>query len=335
MLGFLLVLVATGIVLVVHGLGQLAGARAVGLTPSRFLIGAGPGIFGRNIGHTEFSVRAVPFGAWIKEEDGEVPPMRRFAMLACGPLAMLLFSYLVFFAVLTVYGLPARLAVVEDVVAGSPAEAAGLLPGDRIRLVNYEKVESWKHIDEMTENSLGNPLLFIVDRGGRTVRANVEPRLLSSFAEGAATGDRYAVGLVFLRVMNRDLSPGEALLKAGESLGHVAELVGAALWWSVGGNPRQEVFEGASRFLGEKNALGGSLTAAWLYATAALGVILAILALVPLPMLNPLNGRRMFATLYRAVMHRRPSEAILVAAGGVALGMVVVLLSLAVVTTYI
>jgi len=67
------------------------------------------------------------------------------------------------------------LTQIQAVTPGSPAEKAGLKPGDLILRIDGRPVYFYSFI-ETVEGSPEKPLAFEVDRGGRTVRLTVTPR---------------------------------------------------------------------------------------------------------------------------------------------------------------
>jgi regulator of sigma E protease len=64
---------------------------------------------------------------------------------------------------------------VNMVLSGSPAEKAGLLPGDIVAAINGQPVYYYQFI-EILEDSPDQELEFLVDRGGEQVRLTVVPR---------------------------------------------------------------------------------------------------------------------------------------------------------------
>jgi len=61
-----LVLVGFCLVIFVHELGHFIMARLVGIRVEAFAIGFGPKVAGFKRGATEYSIRAIPFGGFVK-----------------------------------------------------------------------------------------------------------------------------------------------------------------------------------------------------------------------------------------------------------------------------
>ena len=68
--------------------------------------------------------------------------------------------------------LPARVGLVEK---GSPAEAAGLRPGDRVIAAGGENVQSWQHFVQLIERHAGRPLVLQIERDGQPATVTVVP----------------------------------------------------------------------------------------------------------------------------------------------------------------
>jgi serine protease Do len=74
-------------------------------------------------------------------------------------------------------GLPARTSgiVITDVEAGTPAERAGLSRGDIIQEINRRQVTSLRDFDQLTRGLGNQPVLLLINRGGNTIFAVVQP----------------------------------------------------------------------------------------------------------------------------------------------------------------
>jgi regulator of sigma E protease len=69
-------------------------------------------------------------------------------------------------------------AVVGSVAEDSPAELAGIRPGDRIRTIGGEEVDDWSWVGQQVQNHgrADQPLPVTVERDGVEVRLEVRPR---------------------------------------------------------------------------------------------------------------------------------------------------------------
>ena len=185
-LAFVLVL---GVIIFVHEFGHLITAKAFGMRVFIFTFGFGKRLFGFQWGDTDCRVSAIPLGGYVKLEgepgdhlsedtaalgDGRDflsrPRWQRFLVYLAGPAMNALLTitvlsgfYMVGFAV---EGSRYDRPIVGAVDAGSPAEKAGLLPGDEIVSIDGKPLPSWEeaqyHIILRPETSLA----LRVRRGG-------------------------------------------------------------------------------------------------------------------------------------------------------------------------
>lgn len=156
-----------GIIIFVHEFGHLIVAKAFGMRVFVFSFGFGKRLFGFQWGDTDCRVSLVPLGGYVKLEgeaddlisedtsargDGRDftsrPRWQRFLVYLAGPgmntvltLSVLTVFYMIGFAVdASRYDRP----IVGAVDAGSPAAAAGLLPGDEILSIDGTPLPSWE-----------------------------------------------------------------------------------------------------------------------------------------------------------------------------------------------
>jgi regulator of sigma E protease len=111
------VLIGLGLVIFVHELGHFLVAKAVGIKVERFALGFGPRLLGFQRGETEYSIRALPLGGYVKmlgqddfrprkviaQEDprsyNAKPVWARLAVVSAGVIMNVLFALLLFVAI--------------------------------------------------------------------------------------------------------------------------------------------------------------------------------------------------------------------------------------------
>ena len=159
LLAFLFVL---GVLIFVHELGHFMMARRVGVRVLKFSLGFGPRLVGFTRGDTEYVISAIPLGGYVKMA-GENPDdprsgrddeflskskWERFQILIMGPLMNLILAVVVTAGVLMngaeIPAFQSKPPVVGQVAPDSPAQKAGLLPGDRIVSVAGREVNTWE-----------------------------------------------------------------------------------------------------------------------------------------------------------------------------------------------
>ncbi|HDD53044.1 MAG TPA: RIP metalloprotease RseP [Thermosulfidibacter takaii] len=189
--GLLVAIILLGVLIFIHELGHFLAARMLGVGVERFSIGFGPKLWSVKRGDTEYVLALVPLGGYVKllgedpeEAVGEVDRERSFShkplwvrttVVAAGPFFNLLFAVVVMTGVY-LWGVPILKPVVGQVVAGSPAERAGLKAGDFIVSIEGKKIESWGDLAAVVQKNPGKPLKVVVKREGEQVTLTVVPK---------------------------------------------------------------------------------------------------------------------------------------------------------------
>ena len=223
------VVILLGIMILIHELGHFWAALSVGIKVETFSIGFGPRLFGFHRGETDFRISAIPFGGYVRmlgEQPGEdtaADPRsfqskarwQRAIVIIAGPL-MNVFLAIGLITGLYMYGFPKETpsseAVISSIAKNSPAEAAGLRPGDRIVQVGDKRDPSWQ--DVLTQEALnGNHALPVrIQRAGKELSFEVTPRMDATQGIGVA-GWR---GDVQIDQVAKDSPASAAGLKTGD-----------------------------------------------------------------------------------------------------------------------
>ena len=319
------------LLVVVHELGHMLVAKAMGVHVPEFGIGFGPAIFKKKFGKTVYSFRLILLGGFAKmegmegvasveEETGErgpnaypsKPAWRRALIIFAGPAANLLAAVVIFFGVYMA-GAPTGVTTeIEKVVPGSLATEVGLRPGDRIVSAYGEPVREWSEFQEiMSGRKIGDPVDLVVARGGENLELSGELGADPSNPERAIVGIQPEATTV--------AGPVEAF---GEAVGRTIEVIGL-FGWFVGQLVTGEIafFDSVSSPIGVVSvsstvASQGLLSFANLLAFISLN--LAVFNLLPI---LPLDGGHLFFIAAEKVIGRpvRPETVGKVAAFGLAL----------------
>jgi regulator of sigma E protease len=198
-LAFLFVL---GVLVFVHELGHFLAARRLGVRVLTFSLGFGPKLLKIRRGDTEYCVSAIPLGGYVKMA-GENPDdprtgqpdeflsrtkWERFQILIMGPVMNIALAIVVM-AVVLAQG--AEVPVYQDqppvvgaVTAGSPAEGAGIRPGDRILSVAGEGVDTWEDLFIAVGTRANRDISIAFLRDGQTRSVTVRPESDNRFEVG-------------------------------------------------------------------------------------------------------------------------------------------------------
>jgi regulator of sigma E protease len=212
------------VLIFVHELGHFLVARWCGVRVLKFCLGFGPPI---GIGRwrlawvrngTEYAVAWFPLGGFVKmlgenPDEAEDPELRahpdealgakplwqKLAIVFAGP-AMNLMLPVVIFAITLFIGMPRPAPVVGAVEAGSPAERAGLAPGDRLLALADEPIHWWGDFEELVRKSPGDALVLRYQRGGETHETRFEVTSRAALDEFGKVRDMGWVGLSHRRL---------------------------------------------------------------------------------------------------------------------------------------
>ncbi len=162
---FLTFLVVLGIIVLVHELGHYIAARLMKIRVEVFSFGFGKRLFGRKVGDTDFRVSLFPVGGYVRmageeEVDAEHPSPDQFMaknraqkifVLVMGPLMNLVLALVLIIGInmggVEIDSYKLEKPVIGYVVKGSPAEKAGLLPGDTLLAIQGRKTPDWKEVE--------------------------------------------------------------------------------------------------------------------------------------------------------------------------------------------
>jgi regulator of sigma E protease len=230
--GIMFLLVLT-LVVFIHELGHFLVARWCGVTVKAFSIGFGPEIYGFYDKHgTRWRFAWIPLGGYVKFVDDDNPASTqpasgpkgltpseragafhsksvgaRAAVVVAGPLANFLLAVVLYAALNAVVGVRMMPAVVDAVVAGSPAEQAGFKAGDKIIAINNEKIGRFEDLQRIVGSNGGRELTFVVERDGRDISIIATPKLDE---QRDAFGRTFKRGLIGIQ---RSVSPGSVTTK--------------------------------------------------------------------------------------------------------------------------
>lgn len=198
------------IIVLVHELGHFTVAKLVGVKVHEFAIGMGPRLFKVKRGETEYSLRALPIGGYVKmegedEESEDVrslskqPVLSRIAVFGAGAFMNFVLAFVIF-SVLTFYSGAIGTTTIEKVSEGFPADIVGLQSGDKIVKIDDKDINSWEEIVNEINMSKGNEINITVDRNGVLKEFTIKPNV----KELENGNEQFLIGIS--PVIKRDLS---------------------------------------------------------------------------------------------------------------------------------
>jgi membrane-associated protease RseP (regulator of RpoE activity) len=186
--------IVVGIVIMVmlHEAGHYIMAKRAGMKVTEFFLGFGPRLWSFRRGETEYGVKALPLGGYVRivgmsnleEVDPEDEPRTyrkgryrdRLQVVLAGVTVNLLIAFALFFVVIVGRGVAdGPTTTVYGVESGSAAQRAGLRSGDRILAIDDHVVQGWDDLKSAIEASAAQPIVLTVERDGREIELDGTP----------------------------------------------------------------------------------------------------------------------------------------------------------------
>lgn len=312
--------------IMLHEAGHYFAAKRSGMKVTEFFLGFGPRVWSFRRGETEYGVKAIPAGGYVRiigmnnleEVDPEDEPRtyrqatfpRRLITVLAGVTVNFVLAYFLFYIAIAGQGIAAPSTTLRTIEPDTPAAQAELQPGDRIIAINGQRITSWDAIGAALEDRANKATTVVYERDGVRQEKVVTP------AERSRTDSSG-----FLGVSPRETFERYSLLgAAGESLVVMKETVqgtgeGLAKLFSPSGVQQYgENFTGDAPKEGSRAAqerprsiigivdLGGDLVDGNIWALLGLlGAINLIVGLFNLIPLLPFDGGHAAVACYEQV----------------------------------
>lgn len=244
LLSILVFIFILGILVFAHELGHFLAAKQRGVRVEEFAFGFPPRLFGIRRGETLYSLNLIPVGGFVRlsgespdgvtvKKDGSEPdaddprsfrsrPLwERVLIVAAGVAGNVILAWLLF-SLAHVIGMPSVIkdgetgvgevrVVITSVAPGSPAQAAGIRPGDGISELRAPDQELYRvtvveDVQRFVAAHRGMEIMLIVERSGKKDELRVTPRTNAPEGEGA-------LGIAMVRTGTRSYPWYAALFK--------------------------------------------------------------------------------------------------------------------------
>lgn len=345
-LAFVLVL---GPLVSLHELGHYWVGRWCGVKADAFSIGFGREIFGwTDARGTRWKIGWLQIGGYVQFA-GDMSPAsnpdaawrtlppaerartfpaqnlwKRAIIVAAGPVVNMIVALILIAGLGIAYGEAYTPPVVETVLAGSAAEQAGIVPGDRIVGAGGARVESFEDVQMIVLYRPGERIPIAIERGGVRRDIVIVPRLS---VEHDRFGNAVRIGLIGVgrtsgiayRPVGLIDAPRYAVGQVGDALTLTVTTIGQVI------SGRRSVKDfggplGIAKISGEQITLG---FAAFVSFIALMSINLGFINILPVPMLD--GGHLMFYAI-EAVRGRPPSPKVMEWAFGAGFAMVALLM---------
>jgi membrane-associated protease RseP (regulator of RpoE activity) len=194
--GTLVVVLALVIMIMLHELGHFVTAKWGNMKVTEYFLGFGPRLWSVHRGETEYGVKAIPAGGYVKiigmsnleEVDPadeartyrEQPFGRRLSVALAGSAVHFILAFLILWVLFSFVGVPdgnkvavGGFSTIEGIA--SPARQAGLQPGDVFVSVDGRALSSADQLVSYIQAHAGQPVTVVVKRNGDTQTIRVTP----------------------------------------------------------------------------------------------------------------------------------------------------------------
>lgn len=314
-------IVCLGVLIFVHELGHFLAAKSVDIAVSRFSIGFGPKLVGFTRGETEYVISAFPLGGYVKMEGmagdevtehleggatetrelsprdfDQKPLWARFYVIIAGVAMNTLFAIVAFAIIAGVNGI--NLPLVGTVSPDSPAERAGIQPGDLILAIDGRSVNEFSDLYYDLQPRPDEAIDMRLQRGEEILNLRLRTaavREYNDLARDSVTVGKIGVGPAAYEEMHRSLGPAAALGQGVRQTWRWVVNIGSFVGRIFSGRDSASEL-GGPILIGQMSgefARAGFLP--FLGFMAIISVNLAVLNLLPIPVLD--GGHLLFLAL--------------------------------------
>lgn len=177
-------ILAFSILVIVHELGHFTLAKANGVKVEQFSVGMGPKLVGIKGKETEYLIKLLPIGGYVKmlgdEGKSNDPrafnnksPLRKLSIVTAGPIANFILAVVLFGIIGGVRGY--QLPIVDKVMENTPAATAGLKSGDKIIKIDNKKISSWDEVTMEISSMKGSSFKLAYLRDNKVHEVSLTP----------------------------------------------------------------------------------------------------------------------------------------------------------------
>lgn len=243
------------------------------------------------------------------EEIASTPEKRRYyahpfwhklLFIVAGVAMNVIVAYLLLYAVGVTQGENWRNTVVAEIAEGSAAEAAGILPGDRIVGFNGVEVETWEELTMEIIASKGETVDILVERDGANRELQAE---LGVNEQGTA----YLGVTSTMDVEHRDVGFAEGFSYAGRETVDAVVVIFRGIGWMFSGDVPVTGSQGLAGPVGIVQISADALAGGWASYAWFLALISINLALLNMLPLLPLDGGHVVLNIVERIRGRSVS----------------------------
>jgi regulator of sigma E protease len=313
-MSWLLVFLGFCLLIMLHEAGHYVAAKATGMRVERFFLFFGPTIWSFKRGETEYGVKSIPLGGYVKingmNPEEEMPPgeehrayyrqkvWKRIVVVAAGPAVNIVLAFVILLGVFWAGGLEEVNQSVGSIRGGTPA-AKVLQKGDEIVAIDgytLSGLDPQKRLnafgglvashkclgDQVNGCQAAAPVDLRIRRDGEARTITVRPEY-NKEAGRALIGFSYGGEFV-------PISAGEALDKAADSMWMVVSRTASVVGRIFETKQREQI----SGIVGTSDVGHSAVEAGWREALLLLALVSLSLGVINLLPILPLDGGHIF-----------------------------------------
>jgi regulator of sigma E protease len=318
------------LLILLHEAGHFVAAKATGMRVEGFYLFFGPTLWSFKRGETEYGVKAIPLGGYVKingmNPEEEMPPgeehrayhrqkvWKRIVVAAAGPAVNIVLAFVILYFVFAIGGLNDGHAkpVVAETSSGSAA-AKVLQEDDRIVAVDgksFKGLEGEERIEKFGELirahkcagkptdgcAASTPAEVTVLRDGKEATFQITPHY--SAKEG-----RMLLGVAWGEKANwLPVSTGTAVSRAGDAMWEVVHRTGSVFAHIFEAEKRKEI----SSVVGISDVGHEVINEGWRESFLLLALVSLSLGLINLVPILPLDGGHIFWAIVEKLRRGKP-----------------------------
>ena len=221
----ILIILFLTLFVVLHEFGHYISARRSKIAVSEFFVGFGPRIFSFKRNKTEYGLKAILLGGYVKipgmDENEPVTDYKsdelfhtaswtkKLYIASSGILVNFFLAWIILFSIFVFYGInqpTLEVATIGESISNpnddSPSKKAGLMPGDIIYSFNGSEVQSWEELVSIIEVNPDNYVSIGYIRNSQMylTTTTLESRLVNNELSGylgvSPVSERQTLGLL-------------------------------------------------------------------------------------------------------------------------------------------
>lgn len=289
-----------GVLVFVHELGHFAVAKWVGILVEKFSLGFPPNIFTRKKGDTTYCIGLIPLGGFVKmagdasdekptgasNEFGSKTVGRRAAVIFAGPFMNYLAAIVFMIALFMVEGVPKQDPegiVVGTLLEDGPGARAGLQTDDLIISVDGQRVHDFREMATLINAKVAEDLTFSWLHGADTISATV---ITAVNTHTNASGGLDSIGIIGFSQQRESVGLFKAASLGFTYTHFVVAMTATFVKDLIIGNQSAKMIGGPIFIAKEAGRAARQGPAGILYLLGVLSINLAILNVLPIPILD-------------------------------------------------